>query len=135
TPFELAYRAVNELLLAVICAQPADESELKAVWDDFLMCKVLPRIEGDADKLGDAPSILEQLEDLLAKEFSGIWNPELDSQGRFKHPARPDLYREYQVADGAPDSEKMIRIECRSKSKIQWMQKRLVSPGFTSFWP
>ncbi|HKM38558.1 MAG TPA: DUF3578 domain-containing protein [Thiopseudomonas sp.] len=135
TPFELAYRAVNELLLAVICAQPADESELKAVWDDFLMCKVLPRIEGDADKLGDAPSILEQLEDLLAKEFSEIWNPELDSPGSFKHPARPDLYREYQVADGAPDSEKMIRIECRSKSKIQWMQKRLVSPGFTSFWP
>lgn len=135
TPFELAYRALNELLLAVICEQPANESELQAVWDDFLMCKVLPRIEGDVDKLGDAPSILERLETLLEREFSEIWNPELDEQGRFKHPARPDLYREYIVDSGAKDSEKVIRIACRSKSKIQWMQERLVSPGFTSFWP
>lgn len=47
TPFELAYRALNELLLAVITSQPTTEIELQAVWDDFLMCKVLPRIEGD----------------------------------------------------------------------------------------
>lgn len=135
TPFELAYRALNELLLAVICTQPEDDSELQAVWDDFLMCKVLPRIEGDADKLGDAPSILQRLEDLLANEFSEIWSPQLDDKGKLQHPARPDLYREYKVADGATDEEKVIRIACRSKSKIQWMQQRLISPGFTSFWP
>lgn len=135
TPFELAYRALNELLLAVICEQPAEESELQAVWDDFLMCKVLPRIEGDADKLGDAPSILERLKKLLEREFSEIWNSELDEHGRFKYPARSDLYRQNIVADEAKENEKVIRIACRSKSKIQWMQKRLVSPGFTSFWP
>ncbi|MGP5191970.1 McrB family protein, partial [Vreelandella alkaliphila] len=33
TPFELAYRALNELLLAVVSTQPQDELTLKAVWD------------------------------------------------------------------------------------------------------
>ncbi|WP_439327452.1 McrB family protein [Lonepinella sp. BR2357] len=51
TPFELAYRALNELLLSVICFQPQNEAELQALWDDFLMMKVLPRIEGSIDKL------------------------------------------------------------------------------------
>lgn len=52
SPFELAYRALNELLLAVHCqGTPSSGAELQAVWDDFLMQKVLPRIEGDADKL------------------------------------------------------------------------------------
>lgn len=51
TPFELAFRALNELLLAVASSQPQDDLALKAVWDDFMMCKVLPRIEGDTDKL------------------------------------------------------------------------------------
>ncbi|MFP3458262.1 hypothetical protein R0J89_18625, partial [Psychrobacter sp. SIMBA_152] len=51
TPFKLAYRALNELLLAVISSEPKEEVDLKAVWDDFLMCKVLPRIEGDTEKL------------------------------------------------------------------------------------
>ena len=51
TSFKLAYRALNELLLSVISLQPENDEELQAVWDDFLMCKVLPRIEGDSDKL------------------------------------------------------------------------------------
>jgi hypothetical protein len=51
TPFRLAFRALNELLLSVISTNPTDDLTLKAIWDDFLMCKVLPRIEGDRDKL------------------------------------------------------------------------------------
>lgn len=51
TPFKLAFRALNELLLSVISASPNNDIELQAVWDDFLMCKVLPRIDGDHDKL------------------------------------------------------------------------------------
>lgn len=50
SPFELAYRALNELLLAVVCFQSKDDAALQAVWDDFLMTKVLPRIDGDAEK-------------------------------------------------------------------------------------
>ncbi|GLQ31727.1 McrB family protein [Litoribrevibacter albus] len=130
TPFELAYRALNELLLAVISAQPKDDIALKAVWDDFLMCKVLPRIEGDVDKLGSEKSLLVKLESELSKQLSPIWDAATDSAN-----ARPDLYREKLVEEDAPEDEKAIRIQCRSKGKIEWMNKRLSSAGFTSFWP
>jgi hypothetical protein len=121
TPFKLAYRALNELLLSVMTNKPATEIELQAVWDDFLMCKVLPRIEGDIDKLtkgGEDKHIIEQLEVLLSKQLSKIWHGK----------NRPDLYRKYL------DSETAIDIECRSKAKLHWMSAQLDN-GFTSFWP
>lgn len=121
TPFKLAYRALNELLLSVMTNKPATEIELQAVWDDFLMCKVLPRIEGDIDKLtkgGENKHIIEQLEVLLSKQLNNIWHGK----------TRPDLYRK------SLDSETAIDIECRSKAKLHWMSAQL-SNGFTSFWP
>ena len=124
TPFKLAYRALNELLLAVISQNPQDELTLQAIWDDFLMCKVLPRIEGDSDKLGSAPTLLEGLTQLLQDQFAAFWD-----QPNNAETARPDLYRE------KADSHKVIRIACRSKAKLDWMQQRLVNAGFTSFWP
>ncbi|MFT6787364.1 MAG: hypothetical protein ACJAVX_000708 [Pseudoalteromonas rhizosphaerae] len=128
TPFKLAYRALNELLLAVISSEPEEEIDLKAVWDDFLMCKVLPRIEGDTEKLAAIGavdiSILKQLEEILKSEFGSFWN-ELPGSDK----ARPDLYREN------VDGDKLIHIACRSKEKINWMESRLATFGFTSFWP
>lgn len=129
TPFQLAYRALNELLLAVISTQPKDDLTLKAVWDDFLMCKVLPRIEGDVDKLGGTPSLLEQLVKVLEDDkLSDIWNEVANSPT-----ARPDLFREKKV--GTSDADKVISIGCRSKAKLRWMQARLSNLSFTSFWP
>lgn len=131
TPFELAFRALNELLLAVASSQPQDDLTLKAVWDDFMMCKVLPRIEGDTDKLttSDGKALLKELNTVLADELDSIWLAEqADNQ-------RPDLYREKIVANGATDEEKVLRIPCRSKAKLQWMSNRLASATFTSFWP
>ncbi len=121
TPFKLAYRALNELLLSVMTNKPATEIELQAVWDDFLMCKVLPRIEGDIDKLtkgGEDKNIIEQLEILLSEQLNNIWHGE----------TRPDLYRKFL------ENEKAIDIECRSKAKLHWMSAQLDN-GFTSFWP
>lgn len=121
TPFKLAYRALNELLLAVITQNPKDEIELQSVWDDFLMCKVLPRIEGDIDKLtkGDSDnSILGQLSALLSEQLNEIWATK----------SRQDLFRK--SLEGDP----LITIECRSKAKIEWMSDQLKN-GFTSFWP
>lgn len=132
TPFELAFRALNELLLAVVSTKPQDELTLKAVWDDFMMCKVLPRIEGDTDKLTtpDGKALLAELNTVLAEQLASIWH---DEQG--EHTRRPDLYREKIVADGATDEDKVLRIQCRSKAKLKWMRDRLVSATFTSFWP
>lgn len=133
TPFELAYRALNELLLAVVCQNPSSRTELKAVWDDFLMCKVLPRIEGDSDKLvkrDSSRSLLEDLQGKLAAAYPEVWGEpdEADPSIGF----RPDLHREKLGAEG---DDKVISIACRSRAKMDWMQSRLDSSGFTSFWP
>lgn len=132
TPFELAFRALNELLLAVASSQPQDDLTLKAVWDDFMMCKVLPRIEGDTDKLttSNRKDLLEELSVVLSDQLAPIWQAEQGDKNQ-----RPDLYREKIVADSATDEEKVLRIPCRSKAKLKWMSERLASATFTSFWP
>jgi len=120
TPFELAYRAFNELCLAVISFAPKNDIELAAVFDDFLMCKVLPRIEGDDDKLvgNSEQNLLEQLETVLADKLANIW------QG-----TRPDLLREV-----IEQPDETVMVACRSAAKLVRMRKLLES-GFTSFWP
>lgn len=131
TPFKLAFRALNELLLAVISSQPTDELQLQAVWDDFLMCKVLPRIEGDYDKLSiiskatssNEQSLLTELEIILEQKLADIWPTTNDT-----NKLRPDLYRKNK-------DDSALYITCRSKAKLSWMQERLERSGFTSFWP
>lgn len=123
TPFELAYRALNELFLFVSAFAPKDEEGLQAVWDDFLMTKVLPRIDGDDDKLrstsnDDHNNILDQLESLLSQELVAIWDK-----------TRIDLLR----SDN--DGNDIKNIACRSREKIEWMKGRLEKSTFTSYWP
>jgi len=125
TPFELAYRALNELLLSVVGFNPSGDDELQSVWDDFLMCKVLPRIEGDVDKLtkyeGSVPvGVLNALNQVCAIRLNDIWGAD----------SRPDLHRE-NINPAVGD----LIIACRSKKKLMWMQERLERSGFTSFWP
>lgn len=130
SPFKLAFRALNELLLAVICLQPKTELELMAVWDDFVMCKVLPKIEGDHEKLAvnigtnsEQSTILSELKKVLTEQMGLIWDGE----------QRPDFYRKNIIADSADLNT--IKIECRSNKKLSWMMQRLSSASFTSFWP
>lgn len=133
TPFELAFRALNELLLAVVSHQPQDDLTLKAVWDDFMMCKVLPRIEGDTDKLttSDGKALLAELNTVLANQLAPIWlASETDEANQ-----RPDLYREKVIEGDVTDEQKVLRIPCRSKDKLKWMSERLANATFTSFWP
>ncbi len=120
TPFELAFRSLNELLISVVCFNPTNDKELQAVWDDFLMTKVLPRIDGDTEKLRGktgAANLLDDLSKIAKTHLSEIW----DSQ-------RPDLLREN--VDDTP-----LNIDCHSKKKIAWMSDRLAKNSFTSFWP
>lgn len=119
TPFVLAFRALNEALLSVACFNPADSAHLQAVWDDYLMMKVLPRIEGDAEKLGcqDDASLLTRLSDLLKVQLSAIAAYRLDLLN-------------HSSSDGTA-----VKTTCRSLKKLAWMQKRLDANGFTTFWP
>ncbi|MGP4789156.1 MrcB family domain-containing protein [Psychrobacter sp. 1Y11] len=131
SPFKLAFRALNELLLTVITSQPSDAIQLQAVWDDFLMHKVLPRIDGDYDKLAaidradssNEQSLLTELAIVLEQQLADIW-PNENTTDKL----RPDLYREN--LDGST-----LYVTCRSKTKLAWMQERLQRSGFTSFWP
>ncbi|PKG93064.1 restriction endonuclease [Paraglaciecola sp. MB-3u-78] len=125
TPFELAYRALNELLLHVACFNPQDDKELHAVWDDFLMTKVLPRIDGDEDKLrlvrpSGPVNLLDTLAEVLKSNMSKIW-----AEGK----TRKDFFR------NTHDDKQIDNIECRSRKKIEWMKNRLEANTFTSFWP
>ncbi|MCJ8268891.1 MAG: hypothetical protein MJK04_05750, partial [Psychrosphaera sp.] len=105
--------------------EPQDENELLAVWDDFLMCKVLPRIDGDQEKLAvvtaqeySDESLLDELEKCLKGQLQGIWAGE-----------RVDLLQE--PVEGAAAE----MVKCRSAEKLDWMKARLKTNGFTSFWP
>lgn len=125
TPFELAYRALNELLLHVACFNPQDEKALQAVWDDFLMSKILPRIDGDEDKLrfvdaSGAANLLDKLTSLLESRLNEIWATDK---------TRLDFFR------STHDGNDIKDIQCRSRIKIEWMKNRLEVNTFTSFWP
>ena len=128
TPFELAYRALNELLLAVLCFKPQDEAALQAVWDDFLMSKVLPRIDGDTEKLssagGNAQEGADNRGDVLTALLAVI-------EVHFKEilaDKRPDLLRKN-------EDDSRLLIDCRARKKLEWMKRRLTDNGFTTFWP
>jgi hypothetical protein len=136
SPFMLAYRALNELLLSVIAIAPKDERALLATWDDFVMTKILPRIEGDHDKLtgsGGDNNLLEGLKHVLKDQLNIIWEGS----------SRPDLYRSYNTPRILPEImgesdnrvSDVVWITCRSKNKLEWMLKRLEYSAFTSFWP
>lgn len=120
TAFELAFRAFNELCLSVISFAPENNEQLAAVFDDFLMCKVLPRIEGDEDKLttSEGKALLPELQDVIATELNLIWEGE-----------RLDYLRQLKDSD-----DKTIKVPCRSKVKLERMLSQL-NTGFTSFWP
>jgi hypothetical protein len=119
TPFELAFRALSELLVSVKCFSPADDLALQAVWDDFLMGKLLPRLEGDAEKLkfDGEESLLTRLIELLKSILKG------DELG-----LRPDLL-------STKADESVLSVAFRSPKKLDWMQERLARDSFTSFWP
>ncbi|WP_424404736.1 MrcB family domain-containing protein [Pasteurella sp. PK-2025] len=121
TPFKLAYRALNELLLNVWSFQPNSQAELQAVWDDFLMLKVLPRLEGDQDKLAfdDEYSLFDKLEEILKNQLSEIW-----AEDKW----RVDFFN--QDLEG----NKLNNLSCRSRQKLEQMKKQLERQHFTSFW-
>lgn len=115
TVFKLAYRTFNELLTSLHGFNPQTKEELAAVWDDFVMYKVLPRLEGDVDKLStsDGGDLLVQLKSVLAEQFDRLKVKGL----------RADLFSD------SPDA-----VALRYYGKLEDMSSRLERSGAVSFW-
>ena len=99
------------------------------------MCKILPRIDGDNDKLGltidergKKHTLLDSLEHCLSRKLDAIWD---DTRIEILL-EKPFVQGQSQPADGM---NKPLKTACRSKAKLAWMKNRLDNSGFTSFWP
>ena len=75
TPFKIAYRTRNEVLLYVVNNLPykkddeTQETVIKRALDEITSMKILSRIEGDADKIGN---LLERLTDVIKEQLGDV---------------------------------------------------------------
>ena len=117
TPFKVAYRTRNEFMLYVVNNLPYNKDKegkeiprqevIARALDEITSMKILSRIEGDSDKIGNlleelGKTIGEQLKDISGKDYSEKKN----------------------------DDEKVHSV---SLAKLKEMKDRLKS-GYTSFW-
>ncbi len=117
TPFKVAYRTRNEFLLYVVNNllynkdkegnEISQQEVIARALDEITSMKILSRIEGDSDKIGNlleelGKTVSEQLKDISGKEYSEKKN----------------------------DGEKVYSV---SLAKLNEMSGRLKS-GYTSFW-
>ena len=70
TPFKLGYRAANEAILYVAADKLLGSDNLMAALDDFVLMKILSRIEGDDSKLVtlQGEKLLDELYGLLSSD-------------------------------------------------------------------
>lgn len=117
TPFKVAYRTRNEFLLYVVNNLPYNKDKegneisqqevIARALDEITSMKILSRIEGDSDKIGNlleelGKTVCEQLNVISGKDYSEKKN----------------------------DGEKVYSV---SLAKLKEMEGRLKS-GYTSFW-
>lgn len=79
TPFKIAYRTRNEFLLYVVNNLPykkdneTQEDVINRALDEITSMKILSRIEGDADKIGN---LLKRLADVIKEQLGGQYTTE-----------------------------------------------------------
>ena len=117
TPFKVAYRTRNEFLLYVVNNLPYNKDKdgkeipqnevIARALDEITSMKILSRIEGDSDKIGN---LLEELEKTVSEQLKDISGKEYSEKKN--------------------DGEKVYSV---SLAKLKEMEGRLKS-GYTSFW-
>ena len=118
TPFKVAYRTRNEFLLYVVNNLPYNKDEngediaqevvMARALDEITSMKILSRIEGDTEKIGD---LLDRLKEVIKKQLNEV------SSGKEYSGTKDEEGTEYSV----------------SLAKLKEMKLRLKS-GYTSFW-
>ena len=117
TPFKVAYRTRNEFLLYVVNNLPYNKDKegneipqqevIARALDEITSMKILSRIEGDSDKIGN---LLEELEKTVSEQLKDISGKDYSEKKN--------------------DGEKVYSV---SLAKLKEMEGRLKS-GYTSFW-
>lgn len=117
TPFKVAYRTRNEFLLYVVNNLPYNKDKngneleqdyvIARALDEITSMKILSRIEGDSDKIGN---LLENLQNVIKEQLKEVSKKE--------------------YSDKKSESEKEYSV---SLAKLAEMENRLKS-GYTSFW-
>ena len=117
TPFKVAYRTRNEFLLYVVNNLPYSKDKegneipqqevIARALDEITSMKILSRIEGDSDKIGN---LLEELEKTISEQLKVISGKDYSEKKN--------------------DGEKVYSV---SLAKLKEMEDRLKS-GYTSFW-
>ncbi|MDY6438549.1 MAG: AAA family ATPase [Prevotella sp.] len=117
TPFKVAYRTRNEFLLYVVNNLPYNKDKdgkeipqqevIARALDEITSMKILSRIEGDSDKIGN---LLEELGKTVSEQLNVISGKEYSEKKN--------------------DGEKVYSV---SLAKLKEMEGRLKS-GYTSFW-
>ena len=117
TPFKVAYHTRNEFLLYVVNNLPYNKDKdgqeipqqevIARALDEITSMKILSRIEGDSDKIGN---LLEELEKTVSEQLKDISGKEYSEKKN--------------------DGEKVYSV---SLAKLKEMEGRLKS-GYTSFW-
>jgi hypothetical protein len=103
TPFKIAYRARNEIMVYVV-ERTGDGCALQTALDEATALKILPRIEGDEQKI--AKSWLDALSSMITEKLVAI-------AGQSPYP---------------PENEQSVSLD-----KLRQMTERLEG-GYTSFW-
>lgn len=105
TPFKIAYRTRNEFLMYAINRKKLDEkSQLWQSLDEMTSMKILSRIEGDEER---TKKVLDSLKALVDEQI---------------------------VAQMPTDAGETPALQSISAAKIEEMQKKLQTTGFTSYW-
>jgi len=117
TPFKVAYRTRNEFLLYVVNNLPYNKDKegneisqqevIARALDEITSMKILSRIEGDSDKIGN---LLEELGKTVSEQLTVISGKDYSEKKN--------------------DGEKVYSV---SLAKLKEMEGRLKS-GYTSFW-
>lgn len=118
TPFKIAYRTRNEIVLYVINSEELGKERLIA-FDEAINMKILPRIEGDANKVGSSiDNLINVIEDLYNSDTQ---NEETESA--------------VATDEDTPSVVKRNKKEhSPSLKKLNEMKKRMMKQYYCTYW-
>ena len=131
TPFEVSYRALNELTIMVGVmldeGKELDDAIAQSV-NNILLMKILPRVEGDAEMFA------------LSREYKAKVGVTYDNRLEWLKDIAPDLKEPLTDTESDNDeteqkAEAVKEHQPTAKEKIQEMIDRLNNQEFTRFWP